>query len=306
MIMQQVMPFVCVVGAPRSGTTILGDVLSTHPNIAYLFEPYFIWDYHIGPGTDDVRTADMVTFDIASWIRREFSVYLRRTGRDVLVDKSPFNSFRIPFVNRVFPDCKFVHIRRDGRDVAVSTNRKWLERIEYTQHGQYLKFVREVFDKLRRRPTIRIKRRAILYELRYNFRFKFKGYYAAYYNEGSGWGVRYPGFNKHLKEYTLLQFNALQWLYSINRIEKDLESIPRSRKLTIGYEEFVSNPDGVISDVIDFVGLPESSLVDVSGVAKSKQSTYKVTQGQLKEIMPLIEHKLLELGYLDSRASGAA
>lgn len=37
-----------------------------------------------------------------------------------LVVKNPGNSLRIPFIKKIFPDVKFVHIIRDGRDVASS------------------------------------------------------------------------------------------------------------------------------------------------------------------------------------------
>ena len=292
-------PFVCIVGAPRSGTTILGDVLSKHPDIGYLFEPYFIWDHCFGPLSDDVRTADMVTPEIASWIRREFAIYLNKTGCNVFLDKSPFSSFRIPFVDQVFPNCKYVNIQRDGREVVLSTYRKWMERIDYTQQGNYRQFFWEVWDKLRKRPFLRTKLMAILYELRYNVSFQGNGYYAGYYNGGPGWGVRYPGFEEDLKHRTLLEFNALQWRHSVEQIANDLKSIPEGRKLTVRYEEFLADAKHVVSQILSFIELPESQSIDVSNVKKGNQNTKKASDIQLQEIMPLIQDTLLKLGYLE-------
>jgi hypothetical protein len=272
--------------------------MSRHPDIAYLFEPYFIWDYHCGPGSDDVRTAEMVTPEIADWIRHEFGVLLQRTGRNVFLDKSPFSSFRIPFVNEVYPNGKFIHIHRDGRDVALSTHRKWLERIEYTQEGNYKRFVWEVWDKLRKRPYLRSQVRAIIYELRYNLRFKLRGFYAAYYGGKPGWGVRYPGFEADLAEFTLLQFNALQWLHSVEQIEKDLESIPHARQLTVRYEDFLSDPERTVSQILKFSELPDTNAIQINDVSSDKQITRKATDEELQEIMPHIGDKLSELGYI--------
>ena len=40
-----------------------------------------------------------------------------------LGDKTPANSFHIPTLKRLFPRCRFIHLLRDGRDVAVSAFR---------------------------------------------------------------------------------------------------------------------------------------------------------------------------------------
>jgi hypothetical protein len=42
---------VFIIGCGRSGTTILGQVLSAHPEVYYLFEPYHLWAA-IDPMTD--------------------------------------------------------------------------------------------------------------------------------------------------------------------------------------------------------------------------------------------------------------
>nr|WP_206749529.1 sulfotransferase [Synechococcus sp. UW106] len=38
-------------------------------------------------------------------------------------DKTPANSFHIPTLKKLFPRCRFIHLLRDGRDVAVSAYR---------------------------------------------------------------------------------------------------------------------------------------------------------------------------------------
>jgi len=33
-----------IIGSPRSGTTILENILHCHPHIAELYEPYYLWE----------------------------------------------------------------------------------------------------------------------------------------------------------------------------------------------------------------------------------------------------------------------
>ena len=42
------------------------------------------------------------------------------------MDKSPRNSLKIPFVRKIFPEAKFIHIVRDGRDTSLSINKEWV------------------------------------------------------------------------------------------------------------------------------------------------------------------------------------
>jgi len=51
---------------------------------------------------------------------------LRRSGKPQLVEQTPTNVEEAVFLRRLYPECKVVHIRRDGRDVAASvTEQPW-------------------------------------------------------------------------------------------------------------------------------------------------------------------------------------
>lgn len=50
---------------------------------------------------------------------KEIFEYFKHGGR-MLVEKSPKNTLRIPFLKAIFPEAKIIHIVRDGRDVACS------------------------------------------------------------------------------------------------------------------------------------------------------------------------------------------
>ena len=101
-----------VVGAPRSGTSILGELIASHPASA-------IWEIagHGASGSHRL-TAQHATSQVKRAIRNWFEQ--QKGEARLLVEKNPRSSVRIPFVREVFPEAKIIHIVRDGRDVACS------------------------------------------------------------------------------------------------------------------------------------------------------------------------------------------
>jgi len=53
-------------------------------------------------------------------IRQAFEKY-ERTHGGVVVEKTPSNVLRIPFINEVFPEARYIHIYRNGYDSVSST-----------------------------------------------------------------------------------------------------------------------------------------------------------------------------------------
>lgn len=116
---------VAIVGAGRSGTNLLALAFEKEgPRFRNLYENRYVWTYRQRDLSCDNRTADEATPAAASWIRSHLA-HQRRTPDDVLVDKTPSNALRIPFLAAVMPDVKVVNIIRDGRDNVVSRTRQW-------------------------------------------------------------------------------------------------------------------------------------------------------------------------------------
>ncbi|MBL1260809.1 MAG: sulfotransferase [Thiotrichaceae bacterium] len=127
-----------ITGLGRSGTTILGILLSLHRKVGYLNEPKAIWhlinpsqdlnaNYSSGGGVyrltaDDVRPEERLK------AHRMFARYLALTGSKRVVDKYPELIFRVAYVREIFPDAKFIFITRSGAD-AVPSVVKWSERL---------------------------------------------------------------------------------------------------------------------------------------------------------------------------------
>lgn len=136
---QDDMPPVYVIGAPRSGTTFLQAMLGGHPAIATtveltLFNAYVplwqkIWDREAAAiregrwtqGLPHIWKEEDFAETIRSFLDRAYrALHARKPGARVLIDKQPDYSFHLDLIKKWVPGAKFVHIIRDGRDVAAS------------------------------------------------------------------------------------------------------------------------------------------------------------------------------------------
>ncbi|MDR3390207.1 MAG: sulfotransferase [Sulfuriferula sp.] len=127
-----------ITGLGRSGTTILGILLSLHNKVGYLNEPKALW--HVIDPRQDINgnyslsgaryrlDADDTTPAIKQRAHRLFSRYLKFSGVSRVVDKYPELIFRVGYVQSIFPDAKFIFITRSGAD-AVPSVVKWSERL---------------------------------------------------------------------------------------------------------------------------------------------------------------------------------
>lgn len=119
-----------ILGTGRSGTTILGIVLSIHREIGYLNEPKAMW-HLIHPHEDIIGnysqgealyrlTAEDATDDTRRRAAQMFGAYLTATRSKRLVDKYPELIFRVDFVRALFPDARFIFLVRNGWDTCHS------------------------------------------------------------------------------------------------------------------------------------------------------------------------------------------
>ncbi len=115
---------VFILGTGRSGTTILGMVLSMHREVGFLNEPKALW-HAIHPGEDLIGSyalgaanyrlaADEATPKRILYAHRLFGAYLATSLARRVVDKYPELIFRVPFVKAIFPDAKFLFLVRNG------------------------------------------------------------------------------------------------------------------------------------------------------------------------------------------------
>jgi tetratricopeptide (TPR) repeat protein len=99
----QVLP-VFIVGMPRSGTTLVDQILTAHPDAGGVGEEPFL---------DRALADDEST-------RSGYLQSLREVGRDVVTNKYPANFRHLPTLWRLFPDARIVHMIRDPLDTCLS------------------------------------------------------------------------------------------------------------------------------------------------------------------------------------------
>lgn len=129
---------VFILGTGRSGTTILGIVLSMHRDVGFLNEPKALW-HSVYPEEDLIGsynrnharyrlTAADASDAVIQAAHRIYGAYLSATFSRRIVDKYPELIFRIPFVRAIFPDAKFLFLTRNGWDTCHSIMH-WSQRL---------------------------------------------------------------------------------------------------------------------------------------------------------------------------------
>lgn len=145
---------VFLIGCARSGTTLVSGALAAHPQIVGWSEANDVWDPEwFTPGADPDRPLpaelDPSGFysvwrdrnrDRLTQIAAVFSAYQKLLGGRVFLNKSPSNTLRIPEIDAVFPDARYIHLVRDGRAVVQSY------RSHIVSKGKLEEWPREVRD----------------------------------------------------------------------------------------------------------------------------------------------------------------
>ena len=302
--------FAFIVGSPRSGTSILGELLDKHDHISQWFEPYFVWDRYFRTAPDDERTEADATPEIRQWIYRNFSNFKKKKKCSVLIDKSPRNSLKIPFICRIFPRAKFIHILRDGRDATLSINKEWLSRLNIVQNPlskgrfNYGEAYQVVLQFIRFQPFMRDKLRALWFETHGHFVNKKKHLHRLRWNGKVGWGPKFKNWEGVYTQSSLLQFNAHQWLHCVQRIETDWKLIPKNDRLIVRYEDFIQRPRLIATQILDFLGLKTSNAFfeSLPEIRADNYNKWKAafSKQDLKEIGPILSPQIKKFGYTES------
>jgi LPS sulfotransferase NodH len=154
-------PMPVIVGAPRSGTTMLRFMLDAHPEVAVPPETGFLWlasdpqrlaamtaaefadavvtfptgcpnwpDHGIDEADFRAAIATIRPFSPAAGFRCFYELYAASRGKPRYGDKTPFHSFFMEHIERVLPEVHFIHIVRDGRDACLSWRKTWFQPTE--------------------------------------------------------------------------------------------------------------------------------------------------------------------------------
>jgi uncharacterized protein (TIGR03032 family) len=128
-----------VVSSPRSGSSLLFETLARAPGLATIGgESHMIIESipalrPAAHGWESNRlTADDATTETVATLAQQFIAELRdRDGRPPMpgpvrmLEKTPKNSLRVPFLATAFPDGRFVYLYRDPRETVSSMLDAW-------------------------------------------------------------------------------------------------------------------------------------------------------------------------------------
>jgi hypothetical protein len=138
-------PYLFIVGCARSGTTLVHRIVDAHPEIA--ITPEMHWITRQFESRNGLVTPELVSelsghkrftqFEIPreefegllgsgealpypTFLRRVFGLYGKIKNKPLVGNKTSAYVRSIPTFHALWPDAKFVHIIRDGRDVCLS------------------------------------------------------------------------------------------------------------------------------------------------------------------------------------------
>ena len=111
---------VIVVGMPRSGTTLLAQIIGSHPAARAAGELEY-WSYAVrkhNVGTRHEAPGETTRRRLAERYLRVLTEGCEDAVR--VVDKSPFNSDYLGIIHTVFPNARIIYLQRDPIDTCLS------------------------------------------------------------------------------------------------------------------------------------------------------------------------------------------
>jgi tetratricopeptide (TPR) repeat protein len=117
---------VFLLGYPRSGTTLVENILASAPDVVALEERDTLLDADLALVPNDGVMPDLDSLDptLVDELRAKYWERVRYLGAEAegrtFVDMNPFNGIKLPVIARLFPDARILIMRRDPRDVVLS------------------------------------------------------------------------------------------------------------------------------------------------------------------------------------------
>lgn len=224
--------FISLIGFPRSGTTLIARNLSKFYQFAYWEEPKYIWKYRARPYFND--DLEQVPNDrTRHYILTRF---LKFKGEKMfLLEKTPSNIFRIPYLNKLFPEMRYIYIYRKPLDVVKSYRIKNDGPVDWSV----------IRRRLRNRDIPLADIHLIIIEIiRVVFPLTRKG----------SWGIKIA----HNRDYGKNDEVLFYWIVSAKNI---LSNYTPNRDFIMSYEEYITDVEANTKKIIAAMNLGETTQV---------------------------------------------
>lgn len=266
-----------IVGTGRSGTTILGILLSMHRDVGFLNEPKAMWhviyrhEDVIGSYSRERGNYRLNSSDVDEQIRDDahnlFGGYLTATRSTRLVDKYPELLFRVDFVRAIFPDAKFIFLTRNGWDTCASIE-KWSMRLGKQKNGE----IHDWWGVNGRKWQLLVEELV-----------KPDEYFADMLKD-------IEGITRHE------DMAALEWVVTMREgLKREIE-MP-SGYLRVRYEDLVDNPRNALSDILEFAELKADESVITYAEKVVRPAPTHEGFALHPGIQPLFDETMSQLGY---------
>ena len=279
---------VIIIGAPRSGTNMLRDMLCRITGVATwpCDEINYVWRHGNSKSLSDELAEEMVNPSTIKYVLRQFEWVHKKFSANVVVEKTCANSLRIPFVNAIIPDAKYIYIVRDGLDVVGSAKLRWVANFDFWYSLKKIRFV----------PIADLP----LYVVRY---VKNRTYRMFSNNDRlASWGPTYDNMEELTKNCNLNVICALQWVKCVQASDHAFADLRLNSRHYVKYESFVKNPEEELTKILKFIELKVSAKIiknlveDVSkeSIGKGKAN---LSNSEKKSIESIIAKTMETHGY---------
>ena len=236
------LPPIFVTGTPRSGKSVIANLINREEQFQLIPEPLMIWDMDLGSRDDDCRGAEEVTTLLRERITNACSALLDHQ-QNVYVDDLSYHALRIPFLHALMPEAKLIHVVRDP-ELAIP---------EMLYGWTYRDTVGKAFS--RRRKSIRLQglpRMAL----------RFARNYISSRLQGSRktWGPRVPGLHHFISSHSPAEVAAFQWKCMVEIAMDDLAAIPSENWLQVNFDSLLLDPHAEALRIGDFCEVADPKM----------------------------------------------
>jgi hypothetical protein len=272
-------------GNYRSGTTIAQQLIGLHPDIVTWYEPRTLWLYADPGRRHDEFDENDATQKVKDYIRGRFLSYQSRHDNRRIMEKTPPNILKVPYVHAIFPEATYLHITRNPFSYISSMEFKW----------QRTKTVKGLRRTLEATPPTQLPYYVSQFAEHFVLKKVLKKKYISIY------GPRYKGIDQDLKEHEKLRVIARQWAICNRKAREHLARLGKDRVFSFRYEDLVENPQTLFRQIYDHCGLDYNDdmlrraqeMVDPG----RQEKWLRLDRQRLNTIMPEIQEEMEACGY---------
>jgi hypothetical protein len=283
---------IVIIGAGRSGTNALRDALTRLPEFATwpCDEINPIWRHGNLDWPNDEIPPERATQAVRKSIRSSFHKIWRQQGRpEFIVEKTCANALRVPFVDAVLPEARYIHIVRNGFDIVASARKRWRGELEVPGLPYYL-------AKARYAPLSDLPRYAVL-TLKNRLAIKL-----GQQEHFDSWGPRFAEIDS-LAGAPLEEIVARQWVACVTSSDAAFTKINQSRVFVLRYEDFTRSPYKSLAEITDWLGVtynePQLAAATFSIRTSSVGKGQAVAEALPDEIKSMLMPPMQAHGYTD-------